>query len=220
MRRGGKTEVELPMRRVLIAITGSALIAAACADGSGVPSADAELPEVAASTQADDGAGAASADQPAEEPGEANLAATDDAVVDELPDATDAAGEEAVSPDSTLPKPTPSLPPVETVPPSEPPPAVMGEVPADLLEAIMADAESRMTTKGALTVVRAEFVTWSDGSLGCPEPGVMYTQALVDGYWVVLDAGGSHMDYRVTSKGTFKLCESSLGVPPPSDGSK
>jgi hypothetical protein len=208
------------MRRILIVITGLALIAAACANGSGAPSADAELPEVAASTQADDGAGAASADQPAEETGEASLTATDDSIVDELPDATDVAGEETVSPDSTLPKPTPSLPPVETVPPSEPPPAVTGEVPADLLEAIMADAESRMTTKGALTVVRAESVTWSDGSLGCPEPGVMYTQALVDGYWVVLDAGGSQMDYRASSKGSFKLCENSLGVPPPPDDSK
>jgi hypothetical protein len=32
----------------------------------------------------------------------------------------------------------------------------------------------------------AERVTWSDGSLGCPEPDVMYTQALVDGYRIVL----------------------------------
>jgi len=208
------------MRRILIVITGFALIAAACANGGGVPLDDAALPEVEASTLADDGADAASTDQPAEEPGPASLTATDDSIVDELPDTTDTTEDEIVSSDSTLPKPTPSLPPVETVPPSEPPPAVTGEVPADLMEAIMADAESRMTTKGALTVVRAESVTWSDGSLGCPEPGVMYTQALVDGYWVVLDAGGSQMDYRASSRGSFKLCENSLGVPPPSDGTK
>ncbi|MDF1597587.1 MAG: hypothetical protein P1T08_16025 [Acidimicrobiia bacterium] len=208
------------MRRVLIVITGFALIAAACANGGGVPLDDAALPEVEASTPADDAADASAADQPAEEPGEASLTASDDSIVDELPDATDRAEDEIVSPESTLPKPTPSLPPAETIPPSDPPPAVTGEVPMDLLEAIMADAESRMTTKGALTVVRAESVTWSDGSLGCPEPGVMYTQALVDGYWVVLDAGGSQMDYRASSRGSFKLCESSLGVPPPSDDSK
>jgi hypothetical protein len=34
--------------------------------------------------------------------------------------------------------------------------------------------------------VVAERVTWSDGSLGCPEPDMMYTQALVEGYRIVL----------------------------------
>jgi hypothetical protein len=30
---------------------------------------------------------------------------------------------------------------------------------------------------------------WNDGSLGCPEPGMMYTQALVNGYWLIIEAG-------------------------------
>jgi hypothetical protein len=37
-----------------------------------------------------------------------------------------------------------------------------------------------------LEVVTIEDVTWSDGALGCPQPGEMYTQALVDGYRVIL----------------------------------
>jgi hypothetical protein len=37
-----------------------------------------------------------------------------------------------------------------------------------------------------IEVVSAEEVTWPDGSLGCPEPGVSYTQALVDGSRAVL----------------------------------
>ena len=37
-----------------------------------------------------------------------------------------------------------------------------------------------------IEVVMAERVTWPDGSLGCPEPGVSYTQALVEGSKVVL----------------------------------
>jgi hypothetical protein len=37
-------------------------------------------------------------------------------------------------------------------------------------------------------VVQAEAVTWPDGALGCPEPGIVYTQALVPGYWVVVEA--------------------------------
>jgi hypothetical protein len=46
----------------------------------------------------------------------------------------------------------------------------MDEVPEDLLKAILADAAERMgLPTEAFTVVRAEAVTWSDGSLGCPQ---------------------------------------------------
>ncbi|HEU5112976.1 MAG TPA: hypothetical protein VFU96_06620 [Acidimicrobiia bacterium] len=37
-----------------------------------------------------------------------------------------------------------------------------------------------------LEVVSVEEVTWPDGSLGCPEPGMAYTEALVEGSKVVL----------------------------------
>jgi hypothetical protein len=45
-------------------------------------------------------------------------------------------------------------------------------------------------------VVANEPVTWRDGSLGCPEPGMMYTQALVDGYRIVLRAAGEVVEYH------------------------
>ena len=32
-----------------------------------------------------------------------------------------------------------------------------------------------------LVMVRAESVVWNDGSLGCPAPGMDYTQALING---------------------------------------
>ena len=37
-----------------------------------------------------------------------------------------------------------------------------------------------------LEVISAEEVEWPDGSMGCPEPGMSYTQALVNGSKVVL----------------------------------
>jgi hypothetical protein len=37
-----------------------------------------------------------------------------------------------------------------------------------------------------IEVVSAEEVTWPDGSLGCPQPGMSYTQALVEGSRAVL----------------------------------
>lgn len=37
---------------------------------------------------------------------------------------------------------------------------------------------------------------WSDGSLGCPEPNRMYTQAIIPGYLVELEAGGRRLEYH------------------------
>jgi hypothetical protein len=39
-------------------------------------------------------------------------------------------------------------------------------------------------------------VTWPDGSLGCPEPGMMYTQVLVEGYRIQLRSGGRVYEYH------------------------
>ena len=50
-------------------------------------------------------------------------------------------------------------------------------------------------------VVKAEAVTWPDSSLGCPEPGELYTQALVDGSQVVLRHGDRMYDYHAGSDG-------------------
>ena len=47
-----------------------------------------------------------------------------------------------------------------------------------------------------IQVVVNQEVTWRDGSLGCPKPGMFYTQALVDGYRIVLRAGGEEVAYH------------------------
>ena len=92
--------------------------------------------------------------------------------------------------------------------PSASAPTVVGEVPEELLGQILTNAAEHADVEvDAIDVVRAEAVTWNDGSLGCPEPGMMYTQALVDGYHVVLDADGTELDYRATTNGDFRLCE-------------
>jgi hypothetical protein len=84
---------------------------------------------------------------------------------------------------------------------------VTGEVPADLLDRIIADVLQRTgAQQDAVTVVRAEAVTWPDGSLGCPQPGMAYLQVLIEGYWVVLQVGDAQYDYRVDDRGRFSLC--------------
>jgi hypothetical protein len=85
---------------------------------------------------------------------------------------------------------------------------VTGEVPADIMATILADASDRTGLEPAsIEVVQAIAVTWNDGSLGCPEPGMFYTQALVEGYHVILDADVEELDYRLDSAGGFRICE-------------
>jgi len=42
----------------------------------------------------------------------------------------------------------------------------------------------------------AEEVAWSDGAIGCPEPGMYYTQALVPGYRLVFRVTGTQYYYH------------------------
>jgi len=110
-----------------------------------------------------------------------------------------------------------SLPALERVPATEPA-FVTGEVPQGLLVAILDDLVARTGVQRAgIQIVGAEAVVWSDGSLGCPQPGMMYTQALVEGYRVVLEVNGERYDYHASDRGTFTLCEggvTQVGPPP------
>ncbi len=77
-----------------------------------------------------------------------------------------------------------------------------------VVERARADLATRLgVEESAIEVVSAEFVTWSDGSLGCPQPGMMYTQALVEGSRVVLGYEGKLYPYHVGPDGEPFLCE-------------
>jgi hypothetical protein len=94
---------------------------------------------------------------------------------------------------------------------------VTGEVPGAILDPIIEDVVAHTgADREDIEILRTESVAWRDGSLGCPEPGMMYTQALVNGYWVVLRYGAQEYDYRVSSSGYFVLCDQppSNRIPP------
>lgn len=59
----------------------------------------------------------------------------------------------------------------------------------------------------AISVVDVEEVTWRDGSLGCAEKGMSYTQSLVDGQRIVLEADDSRYEYHSGADGSPFLCE-------------
>src|SRR5213082_2217990 len=92
--------------------------------------------------------------------------------------------------------------------------SMKGQVPKGILDPILKEAATlAKVDREQLVIARAESVVWKDGSLGCPEPGMMYTQALVNGYWVVIDAAGQRYDFRVASGGSFRLCPPDQGHP-------
>ncbi|MEE4302983.1 MAG: hypothetical protein V2J19_02420 [Wenzhouxiangella sp.] len=66
-----------------------------------------------------------------------------------------------------------------------------------------------------ITVVRAQEVTWANGALGCPEEGMMYTQALVEGYYILLSAADGEHAYHAGRDGQPFFCPSERSRTPP-----
>jgi hypothetical protein len=60
--------------------------------------------------------------------------------------------------------------------------------------------------RARLVLIDAEYVTWPDGAAGCPEPGVMYTQALVSGVRVRIKAGTEVLNYHGARHGAVAFC--------------
>jgi hypothetical protein len=84
-------------------------------------------------------------------------------------------------------------------------------LPTSVIEPVVAEvARLAGVTTDQVTVISAEEMTFSDGSLGCPVPGMVYTQALVDGYKIVAEAGGKTYDFR-GSGSTFRQCTNPTG---------
>jgi hypothetical protein len=63
--------------------------------------------------------------------------------------------------------------------------------------AAVSDLASRLDlSPDTIDVLDARDVTWRDGSVGCPTPGMAYTHALVPGFLVVLRSGDSSYRYH------------------------
>ena len=87
---------------------------------------------------------------------------------------------------------------------------------ADSLSALaVTDLASRLgIPEGNIEVLSEENVTWRDGSLGCPRPGMMYTQALVEGSRIVLRAGGRDYSYHSGAGKPPFYCEDPVSPAP------
>jgi hypothetical protein len=76
-----------------------------------------------------------------------------------------------------------------------------------LLAALAADA-AQVAGVGAdrVKLLLQEPVTWPDGSLGCPQPGRMVTQALVSGWRIQFEADGRVHEYHASQRGRWLEC--------------
>jgi hypothetical protein len=80
-------------------------------------------------------------------------------------------------------------------------------IPGDATAAVnaaIADFSRRLAMQAS--VVELQRVTWRDGSLGCPQPGMAYTQALVPGWRIVLAAGSRSVEYHASEAGRVVHC--------------
>ena len=82
-------------------------------------------------------------------------------------------------------------------------------------EAVLADASKRTGLEVAkLEVVESIVVTWPDGSLGCPEPGMNYTMALVPGFRIRIKTDQQVLNYHASARGYWVFCPVGRAVDP------
>jgi hypothetical protein len=88
------------------------------------------------------------------------------------------------------------------------PPAAQGQpVDAAMLGLVKQDLAKRLSvTVDQITVVSATSTDWPDSSLGCPQPGMAYSQIVTPGYHIVLSQGQKQYDYHTDLSATIVLC--------------
>lgn len=69
-------------------------------------------------------------------------------------------------------------------------------------------------TLDQVSILEAREVIWSSGAIGCPRPDGFYTQALVDGYLVVLGHGVDRITYHAVRGKVPFLCPAELREKP------
>lgn len=80
--------------------------------------------------------------------------------------------------------------------------------PTGLATRAVADLATRLDVEvSSIEVVSDEAVTWSDGSLGCAKPGMVYTQALVEGARIVLRLEEKDYEYHSSGDSQPFWCE-------------
>jgi len=90
---------------------------------------------------------------------------------------------------------------------SEPTTTVGGDWLTEQVATAVADVAARTGVDAdSVTVTQASTVNWSDGSVGCPEEGRSFTQAIVPGILILLEADGEIYRYHGRDGGNVFHC--------------
>jgi hypothetical protein len=82
--------------------------------------------------------------------------------------------------------------------------------PQPSVDASLQDAEKHLGVgSGDLHVDQVEAHQWGDSSLGCPRPGLMYSQIVTPGYLIVISGAGKRLEYHTDTRGQIVLCQES-----------
>jgi hypothetical protein len=76
------------------------------------------------------------------------------------------------------------------------------------LAAAKADLAQRLgMSEEDILATSIEAVQWSDSSLGCPKPGMMYLQVITPGFRIMLQAQGQAYEYHTDQGRNAVLCD-------------
>jgi hypothetical protein len=83
-----------------------------------------------------------------------------------------------------------------------------------LVESARKDLAKRLSIPASeIALVEFRKTTWPDGSLGCPQPGMMYTQMVQDGTVIRLTARKRTYEYHSGTAAEPVLCEKNKPKP-------
>lgn len=81
-----------------------------------------------------------------------------------------------------------------------------------VVDAALTDAATHLSVgKDQLRVDQVEPRQWPDSSLGCPQPGQLYSQIVTPGYLIIISSSsaGKQLEYHTDARSRVTLCHES-----------
>jgi hypothetical protein len=88
------------------------------------------------------------------------------------------------------------------------------------LQSLIAKAKDDLAQRLSIPVdqingIDVKSVIWSNSSLGCPQPGMLYAEVLTPGFLILLSANGQEYEYHAGKASDIFYCENPT---PPVEG--
>jgi hypothetical protein len=79
-----------------------------------------------------------------------------------------------------------------------------------VVAAALQDAATQLGVAASeLSLQQIEAREWGDSSLGCPQPGNLYSQIVTPGFLIVINSRGKQLEYHSDTRGRVMLCRES-----------